>query len=290
MESEISYFTNAIISSPDFRFQLYELVGATYTSLIEHLLWGNITLNKKLQNMYLSPMKDMLEYEDWITEKINDGYNAMLIGDGARLLMQRIRTPLQYFQLYDTLSPIVLWIAVVNKQKTVYTAFNAPMKPIHISANSIDMYINKPDFWFMRLPMSQNTTKDCGWTTDARVGHTGIKVMQYEYSSGYDSLNCAYMDNDILEVDDNALNWSDTNSYKPISRLLCCSDQIVSRAPDTKLKLHYVDLNHSMHVLRVTEMMTRPSNTDHEHCIRVYLNQSFSVDHGFQNVFEIPIA
>ncbi|OAP53938.1 hypothetical protein AYL99_11818 [Fonsecaea erecta] len=83
---------------PDFRFGLYSLVGATYTSTIEHMVWGRVTLSGDNMVRYLNPVSDMFLYKDMINSSIMKGYVVTMMGKDLISLVERIMHPIKYYR------------------------------------------------------------------------------------------------------------------------------------------------------------------------------------------------
>lgn len=86
-------------------------LSATYVSIITKLL--NYKMSNFQKNKYLNPLRDMIEYKDWIDNKIASGYYVSIIGKDVPKLVRRIRDPIKYYSTNEHKERITVWLAVV---------------------------------------------------------------------------------------------------------------------------------------------------------------------------------
>lgn len=94
METSDSRFVDVLMCAGEFRFMLYDKIGATYTSLIEHLVWSKITFSDscKLVKRFLNPLGDVVVglSPSGIAEMV------ALTGRDITAFMERLKYPLEY--------------------------------------------------------------------------------------------------------------------------------------------------------------------------------------------------
>jgi hypothetical protein len=159
------------------RCNVYYSIGATYTSVIEHLLYGKIIMSDALRNNYMHPMRDLSEYEDWVTDKIKNQYPTTLIGKDVQLFMERIKDPLTYDNKYDIDRVLMLWIAVLNRSVTIDT--DTSVCPRNIKTEFAEMFINMPNGRFAYMAMFGNDNTEHGWHIKGVRNRNSILVAQY---------------------------------------------------------------------------------------------------------------
>ncbi|KAM3497495.1 hypothetical protein MY10362_009156 [Beauveria mimosiformis] len=118
---------NNPISIWDFRSKiypvLYELLDRMSASDCSSFLYATATrLDYEYMHKYLNIVRDIPEYEDWITTMIEKGCKVLLIGSDVSRLRYRIMHP----QLYDRRNeiPLCIWLAVVPVNEVMHNQVN----------------------------------------------------------------------------------------------------------------------------------------------------------------------
>ncbi|KIW35730.1 uncharacterized protein PV06_11929, partial [Exophiala oligosperma] len=153
-------FEKAIANAPDFRFGLYELIDPIHVSIVEHLIWGKISMTERQWHRYLHPRRLVPGCEDWIAEKIASGHTVMLVGKDTDLLMKGIKDPVWYYKIRDFNVPLSVWLAPVNKDAQDSRTPRLPRRIVPpLRYNS--MYIHMQDSWLLFAPMFQSRLMLC---------------------------------------------------------------------------------------------------------------------------------
>lgn len=100
---KVPYFAEGLMSN----------LSATHVSIITKLL--NYNMSSFQKNKYLNPLRDIIEYKDWIDSKIRLGHHVSIIGKDVPKLVNRIKDPIKYYNTNQHKERITIWLAVVPK-------------------------------------------------------------------------------------------------------------------------------------------------------------------------------
>ncbi len=107
-----------IFNVTDFTDRLFFKLGASYTAMIVAIT--GYSLSDERRKLYLNPMRDLPEYEDWVQEMIKTDHTVTLVGKDLYLLMDRITRPLGFWHMHKGEEQFVIWMAVMRKKKFKY--------------------------------------------------------------------------------------------------------------------------------------------------------------------------
>ncbi|KAL1850476.1 hypothetical protein Daus18300_012890 [Diaporthe australafricana] len=118
---ETNAFVNAIVNVPDFRFGLFDIIGATATSAIATMC--GIAMTSAVKDKYMHPLKDMPQV------RVVAGYlnviekKYAIAGMDVTNLVDRIRDPFAYWKMHAYEDVLTLWF-VVEDSDTMTPAQN----------------------------------------------------------------------------------------------------------------------------------------------------------------------
>ncbi|OAP53937.1 hypothetical protein AYL99_11817 [Fonsecaea erecta] len=165
--TKVTVDIRTIMAVEPIEYSIYYYLGATYTSMMEHILYGSMTLSDASMKKLLHPMRDMPEYEDWVTDRIRHGYSVLLIGKDTHYLMERIINPIKYAKIYTIGRTLVLWMAVVDVTTEWYRRTKRVMETYDTGFGA--MFINMTSNWFVYVPMMEGVNIYAPWHINPRT-------------------------------------------------------------------------------------------------------------------------
>ena len=90
------------------RYAILNYMTATDISTFCHAL--KLPLTPKEKHVYLKPIRDLVEQEQWINDEINKGTKISIVGEHIPVWMMRIREPIKYWQMFREHITIRIWI------------------------------------------------------------------------------------------------------------------------------------------------------------------------------------
>lgn len=100
---------------PSFAEGLMYNLSATHVSIITKLV--NYSMSSFQRNKYLNPLRDIIEYKDWIDNKIALGYYVSIVGKDVPKFISRIKDPIKYYSTNQHKERIKIWFAIVPKSE-----------------------------------------------------------------------------------------------------------------------------------------------------------------------------
>lgn len=73
---------------------ILEYLTASETAMVYQTIGYDISFNNAIR--FANPIRDLIGYEDWITDTGKDGYNIMLMGTDLIQLRARINNPTRF--------------------------------------------------------------------------------------------------------------------------------------------------------------------------------------------------
>lgn len=93
--------------------ELFNALTASEASMLAVLL--DYTFTEKEGEVWLNPIRDMPEHEEWIRQALKDGHAVTLIGKDVSLLLGRINDPLGFWKHNRGREKLVIWLSVLHR-------------------------------------------------------------------------------------------------------------------------------------------------------------------------------
>jgi len=89
------------------RDEIMSMLGASDLALLMATL--GLQMSSRESEKYLSPARDLPEYQDWIADRNAEECSVLLVGIDAAMLLDRIQTPLRFWSKYKHKEDNTLW-------------------------------------------------------------------------------------------------------------------------------------------------------------------------------------